>query len=262
MKAKRLRVFFKEAHSIVRGWYFNYAPLVKLPVETCEKLKEIARFQCPVIERSELGVFNRNRLENMHLCSNVLDLLIIKPGMIFSLQKHLGEATEKRGFKSGPVIIKGKLSDAPGGGLCQVSTVLFNTALIANLEILEKHNHSVDIWGEQRIADLGRDAAYVYARKDLKFKNSLDWVIVLRMGVSSNGTDKSLWASFLSETKLPYKVIVSTKVTPVFDTHPHIGSEPAQVKGYRTETHREVVLDGKNSVTYKKMEYYKAKGMA
>lgn len=247
-------MILKETYSIVRGWYFNYASHLKRSEDECNEMHTLAHFRCPVRERPELGTQNENRLLNMILCSAMLDRLVLRPGKVFSLQKLIGEATRERGFKQGPVLLRGRLSEAPGGGLCQVSTVLFNVALLANLEILEKHNHSIDIWGDKRIADLGRDAAYVYARKDLKFRNSLARDIVLRMCIVPHGETSSLEASFLSEALLPYEVHVSTKVTSI-PVHSE-GSEPPVRTGYRTETVRKVTIDNKDMVTYQKSESY------
>jgi vancomycin resistance protein VanW len=257
VKAKRLRVLLKEANSIARGWYFNYANHLKSSEDACSELHEIAHFQCPIRERPELGMQNKNRLSNMYLCSSTFDMLMLRSAQVFSLQKLIGEATQERGFKSGPVLMRGRLSEAPGGGLCQVSTVLFNVALLANLEILEKHNHSVDIWGDKRIADLGRDAAYVYARKDLKFRNSLGRDVVLRMGVVHHGETASLEATLLSKEPLPYEVNVTTSITSI--NGPVETSEASMLKGYRAETIREVTVDDRCLITYRKRETYRVR---
>jgi len=115
------------------------------------------------------------RLANVQLGSSLLDNALVAPGKIFSVNETTGERTAANGFQVAPVIINGQLQDSIGGGMCQVSTTLFNAAFEAGLQIVERHNHSLYI----SHYPLGRDATVSYGAYDLKFRNDTkNWILV------------------------------------------------------------------------------------
>ena len=116
-----------------------------------------------------------NRLDNVGLGAELLDGALIAPGKVFSVNATTGERTAAKGFKMAPTIINGKLEDSIGGGMCQVSTTVFNAAFEAGLEIVERHNHMLYI----SHYPLGRDATVSYGSYDLKFRNDTpDWILL------------------------------------------------------------------------------------
>ena len=116
-----------------------------------------------------------NRLSNVALGSSLLNNSLIAPGKIFSVNATTGERTAAKGFKMAPTIINGKLEDSVGGGMCQVSTTVFNAAFEAGLQIVERHNHELYI----SHYPLGRDATVSYGSYDLKFRNDTpDWILL------------------------------------------------------------------------------------
>jgi vancomycin resistance protein VanW len=124
------------------------------------------------------GAFFENKIQNIKTASFKVESIIINHNQVFSFWKIVGSPTKKNGFKKGRNIIKGKISEEIGGGLCQLSSILYITSLKANLEILERHNHSVDIYKEEeRFTPLGADATVVYGYKDLRIKNNHDFPI-------------------------------------------------------------------------------------
>ena len=145
----------------------------------------------------------------MSLCCRALDGSILEPGQVLSMRRLVGEPTEARGFRSGPVIVGERLESRLGGGLCQVSTVLFNTALLADLRI-------VDIWGEKRFVELGRDAAFVFGRKDLRFENTHSAPVILRLLIEGQhevgGATPALVGSLWSAEPLDVDVHVESRV--------------------------------------------------
>ncbi|MFP4014559.1 MAG: VanW family protein [Chitinispirillaceae bacterium] len=200
----------------------------------------------PVKVRPQLGEQNEHRIHNMKLCCDLINGTLLKPKNVFSLQHCIGEPGEKRGFKTGPVIINGTLGHGSGGGICQISTVLFNTALLGNLRIIEKHNHSSDIWGENRMIGLGRDAAYVYLRKDLIFQNNSRYP--LQVSLELDRTTMTLTGSlYRPEMYNDEKVKISTDVLEDNTSHLWV------VKTKRTATG----TDGKSRTTYRKTEKYR-----
>jgi vancomycin resistance protein VanW len=90
-------------------------------------------------------------------------------------------------FKVGRNIINGKISEEKAGGICQLSSIIYITGMKANLKIIERHNHSVDIYTEEeRFTPLGADATVVYGNKDLIFQNNFDFPIRFNFDFNSN----------------------------------------------------------------------------
>lgn len=130
------------------------------------------------IQEIKQGAFYDNKIHNLKIASSKIETVIINPNEIFSFWKVIGSPLKKNGFKTGRNIIKGKTSEEIGGGLCQLSSIIYFTALKGNLEIVERYNHSVDIYKEdERFTPLGSDATVVYGYKDLRIKNNYTFPI-------------------------------------------------------------------------------------
>lgn len=124
------------------------------------------------------GTFLDNKIHNLKLASNSINQIIIYPNEIFSFWKIVKKPSEKNGFKKGRNIVNQKVSEEIGGGLCQLSGIIYHTSLKANLEIVERQNHSIDIYTEaERFTPLGADATVVFGYKDLRIKNNLAFPI-------------------------------------------------------------------------------------
>jgi len=117
-----------------------------------------------------------DRTENVRLASAFLDGLLLAPGQVFSFNETVGPREMARGFRYAMVISGGSFEPGLGGGVCQVSSTLYNTVLLAGLEIVERHNHSVRI----AYVPIGRDATVLYGSKDFKFKNNTPGFIMLK----------------------------------------------------------------------------------
>ena len=142
-------------------------------------VRSIARYQ------TQYGYHDsENRIHNIKLMSSVLNNYIILSGETFSLLDVIGEISEKEGYKEAMVIVGGELVPQYGGGTCQVATTLYNAAMLADLEIVQRKNHAIYFF----IYPLGRDAAIYPGSLDLKFKNNTGHPIMLRLYV----TDKDL----------------------------------------------------------------------
>lgn len=127
-------------------------------------------------EYSTTLVDNPDRTENVRVASKQLDGLVIPPGQEFSFNEAVGPRIKEKGYREAKVIVGGRFEPGLGGGVCQVSSTLYNTLLLAGIEIKERHNHSVRI----AYVPLGRDATVVYGAKDLKFINNTDSYLLLR----------------------------------------------------------------------------------
>lgn len=259
IKFKHFRLWLDDLKSIARGWYFYFSTCQAGPLEEEDPPYCLADFSTRIKWREGLNEINRNRIDNMKLSCGMVDGLVLEPGEIFSLRRLIGEPTVERGFKKGPMIMRESLGFTTGGGLCQVSTTLFNAALQANLAILEKFNHSIDIWGEERFIDLGRDAIYVYARKDLKFKNTHPNKVIIRIKVLEE--EKILNCRILSTNPLPgYSVEIQSKI--IRELLPKLKSNSLDInfkpiKGWIVVTTRFLKWEnGRQQNTYQKREKY------
>ncbi len=132
-----------------------------------------------------------NRIHNVELVAHLVDNKLIAPGATFSFNKTTGARTAAKGFVEAPVIINGELSTGLGGGVCQVSTTVFNAAYEAGLPITARTNHALYI----SHYPLGRDATVDYPDIDLKFVNDTSHWLLLRTFVGSSSLVVSLYGT-------------------------------------------------------------------
>ena len=132
------------------------------------------------------GIFLDNKIHNLKLASDLVNQVVINPNEVFSFWKIIKNPSEKNGFKKGRNIVNQKVSEEIGGGLCQLSGIIYHTSLKANLNIIERHNHSVDIYSEpDRYTPLGADATVVYGYKDLQIKNNFTFPIQFEIKIAN-----------------------------------------------------------------------------
>jgi vancomycin resistance protein YoaR len=132
-----------------------------------------------------------NRIHNVQLVARLIDRTLIPPGSQFSFNRTTGERTPEKGFREAPVIINGELQTGLGGGVCQVSTTVFNAAYEAGLPIDSRTNHALYISHYPQ----GRDATVNYPDIDLKFRNDTDKWLLLRTFVGSSSLTVNLYGT-------------------------------------------------------------------
>jgi vancomycin resistance protein YoaR len=132
-----------------------------------------------------------NRIHNVELVSHLVDGKLIAPGATFSFNGTTGARTAEKGFVAAPVIINGELQTGLGGGVCQVSTTVFNAAYEAGLPITARTNHALYI----SHYPLGRDATVDYPDVDLKFVNDTHHWLLLRTFVTSSSLAVNLYGT-------------------------------------------------------------------
>lgn len=123
---------------------------------------------------------NVNRTTNLKLAAQKINGTVLMPGDEFSYNGVVGERTIAAGYKDAAIYSNGQVVDGLGGGICQISTTLFNAILYSNLKVTEIHNHQF----VPSYAGAGRDATVVYGIKDFKFKNSRNYAIKIECSVS------------------------------------------------------------------------------
>ena len=132
-----------------------------------------------------------NRVHNVRLVADLIDKTLIAPGTTFSFNDTTGERNADKGFLEAPVIINGELQTGLGGGVCQVSTTVFNAAYEAGLDITERTNHALYISHYPQ----GRDATVNYPDTDLKFVNDTKKWLLLRTFVGSSALTVNLYGT-------------------------------------------------------------------
>ena len=150
-----------------------------------------------------------NRIHNVQLVAHLVDRHVLAPGETFSFNATTGERSAKKGFREAPVIIDGELQTALGGGVCQVSTTVFNAAYEAGLPITARTNHSLYISHYPQ----GRDATVNYPDTDLKFVNDTAGWLLLRTFVGPSSLVVALFGT-------PTHRRVETQTAPLVETAP------------------------------------------
>lgn len=116
---------------------------------------------------------NYNRTTNLILAADKINGTVLMPGEEFSYNKVVGERTIAAGYKEAPIYVEGRVEDGLGGGICQITTTLYNAVVYANLEVTERTNHQF----VPSYIGAGKDATVVYGAIDFKFKNNRDYPI-------------------------------------------------------------------------------------
>ena len=126
---------------------------------------------------------NANRATNIALAVKSVNGYVLMPGETFSYNSTVGERTASRGYKEAGVYLNGEVTTGLGGGICQVSSTLYNAILLANLEIVERSNHTF----KPTYVPAGQDATVSWGAPDFKFKNNRNYPIRISAS-TSNGT--------------------------------------------------------------------------
>ena len=152
------------------------------PAET-RGMTRIATYACPILNPAFQSHVYENKMHNLTLVQSRLEGVTLHPGELFSFWRLVGPPDAAHGFQVASNFIGGKVTFAEGGGICQLTSALYNAALLAGLDILERHAHSIDAYGANRYVPLGRDATVVHGYKDVQFRNSTAVPMTLRIRV-------------------------------------------------------------------------------
>lgn len=154
---------------------------------------------------------NTSRSTNIAIAARTINGKIILPGETFSYNKVLGNTTKEKGYQLGGAYQNGKVIQAYGGGICQVATTLYNAVLYANLEIIERYNHSYSV----SYVPASRDATVSYGGKDFKFKNSRTYPIKL-VASAKNGVISISFKGIKEEKEYDIEITSTTLSTTPF----------------------------------------------
>jgi vancomycin resistance protein VanW len=174
------------------------------------------------------------------LAINRIQDVAIKPGEIFSFWHLVGKPNRAKGYREGRSLVSNQLKAEVGGGLCQLSGLLYFLTLKAGLTTLERHAHSLDIYTDStRFAPLGSDATVVYGYKDFRFQNNLLFPLCFRFSLQ----EEEITAILCSPQPIPeYRV--------EFKVEEFNGRAKVETVRFLEQTNSFEVL---NSTTYQKL---------
>ncbi|WP_250277414.1 VanW family protein [[Clostridium] colinum] len=197
------------------------------------------------------GESDANRITNMKVAASRINGTILYPGEVFSTIKKFGATTKSNGYKPAPTIINGKFVDEYGGGVCQVSSTLYNAVLYSELEIVERQNHSLKVG----YLDYGYDAVLAGDYIDFKFKNSNQYPIYIESYLTDNEVICNIYGyeerpknrTLKFENALVEVIEPSPKIVKETDELAE-GKEKVEVKplkGYKYKLYKLVYIDNK-----------------
>jgi len=138
------------------------------------------------------------RTHNLRLAISRVNNTVLQPGEEFSLNETVGPRLSKTGYRTAPIFRENEVVPEIGGGVCQVASTTYNAALLANMEMIERHHHSRPVV----YCPAGRDATVYYGQLDMRFRNSLSHPVLILGGVKGN----RLWAKILGKAEDDYDV--------------------------------------------------------
>ncbi len=223
-------------------------PVVTVPPDyTTEEIKEMGITGLLSSYSTKFDPKMTNRAYNIRVAANALDGLLVTPGQEVSFNEVVGPRSSEAGYKSAGVIINNEMVEGLGGGVCQVSSTLYNAVLLADIEVTERSNHSLPV----SYVPIGRDATVVYGAVDFKFRNNTGRCLYIKTLVQ-NGV---LTIKIFGDTSHKHKVILESNIEKVLE--PKVIYEPdenlkvgqqvvkqAGSKGYVASLKRVVLKDG------------------
>ena len=192
-----------------------------------------------------------NRITNMKIAAERINGTILYPGEVFSTNQKFGDTTKANGYKPAPTIIKGKFVDEYGGGVCQVSSTLYDAILYSELDIVERQNHSLKVG----YLDYGYDATLAGDYIDFKFKNSTNYPIYIESYLTDNQVICNVYG--YDERPDNREIKFENALVEVIEPGPRVvkktnelpeGQEKVEVtalKGYKYKLYKLIYVDGK-----------------
>lgn len=154
----------------------------KTPETTQEPTEKATKKPTLLAEaQTELLDYSQGRLHNIQLASTAINGYVLKPGATFSFNQIVGKRTPERGYQDATILVHEEKQQGCGGGVCQVSTTVYQAAEKAGLSILERNSHGKEVG----YAEQGQDAAVNYGTLDMKFQNNTKNIVKIYVTVGN-----------------------------------------------------------------------------
>lgn len=174
-----------------------------------EQLPEIQfEHKTPLIRhlRGEEMEWQKNKVINLRLAVARLDGLLLRPGETFSYWRLIGKPTRKKGYREGMVLFLGRIGGDVGGGLCQLSNLIFWMTLHTPLTVIERYRHSHDVFPDaNRTQPFGSGATCAYPHRDLMIRNDTDQIFQLCICVGEHDLEGA-WRS-IEKPEVQYWIV-------------------------------------------------------
>jgi vancomycin resistance protein VanW len=197
--------------------------------------RTLSAYVTSLVDRTPNQQFNARR------AARLIDGYVIFPQQVFSFNKTVGGWSSDQGYRRAPVSYNGILVDEYGGGVCQTSSTVYNSALLAGLDVIERHPHTF----APGYVPEGRDAAVAYENVDLRIKNPYTVQVILHAKVE----DHLLVCGFTSLQQPATDAIVYTKI---LDTFPAPVAPPQPGAGFKRSRWRLQGRSGVRVATYRR----------
>lgn len=171
------KLFFYLGMKLDHNHYTNAISEALLPIEVFSS-------GCPMYNRNTGFdmIYQENKVHNLKLAAAAIDHMLIRPGETFSFSLATRHADRREPYREGLTVIGDKLTTAPGGGMCQLSNLLFWIFLHSPLTVAERHGHgSKDFPEPPSDAPMGVDATLAEGWKDLKVRNDTDYTFQIHI---------------------------------------------------------------------------------
>lgn len=173
-----------------------------------------------------------DRSHNLSLAASIINGTMVKPGEVFSFNRKVGPRTGTTGYRDALVIVGDKYEPGIGGGICQVSSTLYNACLLAGLEIIERHNHALAV----AYIPLGLDATVAYGLQDYQFRNNTDYPVYIRAAAGGGQLTVTIYghADYKKNIKLSYVIDQTTDFQEIAELDPEMspGEEKLDHNGF------------------------------
>lgn len=180
------------------------------------------------------------RVKNISVASSAINGTVVMPGEVFSTSKAMGPRVKSEGYEEAPTIVSGTLTPGLGGGVCQVSSTLYNAIVKADLEIVERRAHSLRV----KYLPASRDAVIAEDYIDLKFKNNTEYPVMI-VGYTS-GSDVTM--AIYGSSKLPKKTVeISSQVYQTRALPPKKGEDKPRTES-RSRAYKKVYDENGNLI--------------
>lgn len=212
---------------------------------------------------TEFGsISSQERANNIRLATESINGKVVMPGDTFSFNDTVGQRTAEKGYEAAPVIIGNQVDSGLGGGICQVSTTLYNAVLRANIKPVERSHHTLP----SHYVPLGMDATVDYGNLDYKFTNTLKYPIYIASDASGNDvtftiySNSSLTATSVDITSEVYQTLQPQTQYQDDSTIPVGQTQVVQnpYTGYKVKVYKNVIQNG-NAVSHEVIsdDFYK-----
>lgn len=214
---------------------------------------------------------NKTRTTNLQVAVNKINGVVVMPGETFSYNKTLGKRTYEAGYRDAAGYAGGKVVQMIGGGICQISSTLYDAVVYANLDIVERHNHAFTT----SYVGAGKDATVVYGSLDFRFKNSRNYPIKIVSSLQ-NGIAKVSIYGIKEETEYDVEIVTTIlnyiPYNVIYENDSSLASGTERVtqngqKGCKSITYKILKLNGKevsrsvlSTDTYSAMNKYISRG--